>query len=133
MPAPPRSAKQPIDRAAIAQCRVLMDFMPWTSNSKPAFLLPCGTLKGSGDPKSRIVQANLRCGCIAICRTQKPWVVVPCAAAKNVEAAIPGGDRRAIVRRAFIGRLVAVLNPLPDVAMHLVQAEGIARQRTGID
>ena len=39
---------------------------------------------------------------------------------------------RAVRRRAFVGGLVAILNPFPDIAVHLVEAECVVRERAHV-
>ena len=43
------------------------------------------------------------------------------------------GHRRAIGRCALVTVLVAVLNPLPDIAVHIVETEGILREGSHIE
>src|SRR5438128_91721 len=90
--------------------------------------LPCSptagyrTLGRSCNPEARVFRADPgSCG-VAVGGAQKARVVVPGTAAKNSEAAIWGCNGRAVRRRAGIAVLVAVLDPLPDVAVHVVQA-----------
>ena len=57
--------------------------------------------------------------------------LVGTAAAYDTRAAIGPRPGRAIRRRAGIAVLVAVLRPLPHVAMHVVQSERVGRERAG--
>ena len=40
---------------------------------------------------------------------------------------------RAVRRCARVAVLVAILHPLPDVAVHVMQAEGVGRERADLD
>ena len=62
-------------------------------------------------------------------RAEGPWIAAPGTAAKDTAIAIiTSSSRRAVVWRSDIVVLVAILNPLPDIAVHIVHAEGVCRK-----
>src|SRR6187401_826819 len=87
----------------------------------------------SCNPEARIFRADAGNRGVAIGRTQQPGVVVPGAPTEDAQAAIRGFDCRAVRRCTLIAVLVAVLHPLPDVAVHVVEAEGVPGQRPHVE
>src|SRR4051812_5044547 len=82
-------------------------------------------------PKSDINLAAVRSDPVAHREAALPGVVDVGAAADAVLGAGVFCPGTAVGRRAFIGRMVAVLDPFPDIADHAFEAEGVHGQ--GID
>ena len=61
---------------------------------------------------------------------QKPREVDPGAAAQHAKAALAGDPWRTVGRGADVPRVPAVLDPHPHVAVHVVQAVRVRRERT---
>jgi hypothetical protein len=96
----------------------------------------CSTLGRSGSPrKDRIFLPSQRSGHpeavvaipaaqdapVAACGAEAPRIAVPGTAANDPQTAITVIFRRAVRRRPLIALSIAVLDPLPDVPMHLIE------------
>jgi len=89
-------------------------------------------IERSGDPEAERVEADVDVPFLAHGRPDKRGFVAPGAATDDAVAWIgalnPG---RPVRRRAEIGVVPAVLDPLLDVSMHVVESEGVGLERTG--
>src|SRR5262245_9174093 len=66
----------------------------------------------------------------AACRAQLLWRVVPGAAAVDTPSTIlTCRPRRAILRSAVVVVMTAILNPFPNIAVHVVHAKSIGGER----
>ena len=90
-------------------------------------------LAGPGDPKPVPLAADRRREPEACRRAQIPWLAGPGAAAQDATIAVAGRPGRAVRRSAFVAVVVAILDPLPGIAVHVVEAPGIGLESsTGI-
>jgi hypothetical protein len=69
----------------------------------------------------------------AVRRAQVARFVVPGAAAHHAAAAIAAGPGAAVIWRPLVVVVPAVLDPLPDIAMHVVEAPLVGRVRADLD
>src|ERR1044072_1193400 len=103
----------------------------------PSCSRPLGTSAwvggGAGRPGRGATAAPRRGGRRAVpCRRAEIGrVVVPRAAADDARDAVGLGARLAVEGKAVEGDFVAVVNPLPGVAGHVAQPEGIGGVPTG--
>src|ERR1700694_2089341 len=86
-----------------------------------------------GDAKASILHAYAGRGGIAISRTKQLGVVVPRAAAQDIELAAGCLYGGAVGGCAGVAVLVAVLYPLPDVTVHIIQAEGVGLEGADVE
>src|SRR5262245_47821687 len=81
------------------------------------------SLHAARDSEASVLHADHGCRRIPVSGAEQLGIVIPRPAAQNAQAAVCGDDGGAVCRRAGIAVLVAVLHPLPDIAMHVVQPE----------
>ena len=66
---------------------------------------------------------------VAVRRAEVDWRIVPGTAANDTTAASATGDpRRTVDRRVLVIGVVAILDPLPDVAHHVIEGEFVGRE-----
>src|SRR4029079_8621587 len=90
-------------------------------------------LQRPGNSKARVFDADPASGGVAVGGAEELGIVVPGSTAQDAESAVAGGPGSAVRRRARIAALVAVLDPLPDVAVHIVETEGVAGERPHVE
>src|SRR5215470_9219598 len=86
-----------------------------------------------GDAKASILHTYAGRTGIAISRTKELRVIVPRAAAQDVEIAARRLYGRAVGGRAGVAVLVAVLDPLPHIAVHVVETEGVGLEGADLE
>src|SRR6185295_2929236 len=74
-----------------------------------------------------------RSGRIAIGRTKQLGVIVPRAAAQDIELAAGRLYGGAVGGHAGVAVIVAVLDPLPDIAVHVVETECVGLEGTDVE
>jgi hypothetical protein len=79
----------------------------------------------SGHPEAVVAIPTARDAAVAARGAESPRIAVPGTAANDPQTAITVLFRRAVRRRPFIALFIAVLDPLPDVPMHLIAPPGI--------
>ena len=81
--------------------------------------------KGPGNAESDVAGPDPGAAREAVGRAQVPRNVEPGTAAKNTVNTTAAGPGRAVGWRAGIIPIRAILDPFPDVALHVVKAKGI--------
>src|SRR6202030_593813 len=61
-------------------------------------------------------------------RAEVPWIDGPGTAAEDTATAVSACPSRAVRRRAGTIVVIAVLGPLPCIALHVAEAEGVRRK-----
>src|SRR4026209_2059471 len=118
--------------------REALDFMSETSKTKTCNCHHSPSagyrrLQRSGNSEARVFDTDTASGGVAVGGAEELGVVVPGPAAEDAETAVARCHRSAVRRRARIAVLVAVLDPLPDVAVHIVETEGVAGERPHVE
>src|SRR6185369_3077889 len=75
-----------------------------------------------------VVAAELRGVAVARGGADQARRIAPRAAAQDAALAIAGAPRRAVERAADVELVPAILDPFPDIAEHVVEAEGVRRE-----
>src|SRR5262245_2623896 len=83
------------------------------------------TIERPGDPKAVVIHPFIRRSREPVSRAKVPVHVPPGAATQHSVAAIAAGPGATVAGRTVVAIVPAVLDPLPDVAMHVEQPPGI--------
>ena len=75
----------------------------------------------SGHPEAVVAIPAARDAAVAARGAESPRIAVPGTAANDPRTAITVIFRRAVHRRPLIALSIAVLDPLPDIPMHLIE------------
>src|SRR5262245_50895987 len=84
----------------------------------------CG-VKRPADPEAQVEVPVAGVGPGPADRAEVVWIGVPGPAAHDPVRAVALDPRRTIRRAALIIVVIAILDPLKDVAMHVVKTEGV--------
>ena len=82
-------------------------------------------IQGPDNTKPETVVTALRKIRAAACRPQVLRFVEPGPAPQYAAAAITGGSGRPVRWRARIAVIPTILNPFPDIAVHVMEAEPV--------
>ena len=85
-------------------------------------------MRAANQPKTEVAAAEAGAAPVAVGGTQPGWITAPGPAAQHAPttvAAILFQPGTAVLWRALVIIMPAVLHPLPDVAVHIVKAPGV--------
>src|SRR6516165_6127948 len=86
--------------------------------------------KRATDPEAKLVAPHVGAVGVAACGAETPRIAVPGAAAEDTATAFAFfNPSRTVLRSPVVVLVLAILDPLPDIAMHVMETECIGGER----